>query len=160
MKDEASVVWILSCSLNLPNHVGLLVSLTNPHRKKSGRLHHTLPTLFAVLRGIVPCITWPARSPNLTPPDFFFLWVFGKYQVYRTPVRGLENLQRIILLLSTMSHYRCFITHGSRLNTGCTFPVPLMDAMLRFMERKVNRRPLSLLVAIGYIYIFVLVHKL
>ena len=30
-----------------------------------------------------------------------------------------------------------FITHG--LNTGWTFPVPVMEAMLRFMEHKVKK---------------------
>ena len=35
-------------------------------------------------------ITWPARSPDLTPPDFF-LWGFVKDQVYRTPVCDLAN---------------------------------------------------------------------
>ena len=30
-------------------------------------------------------ITWPARSPDITPPDFL-LWEFVKDQVYRTPV--------------------------------------------------------------------------
>ena len=38
-----------------------------------------------------------------------------------------------------MSHHWCFITHGSRWNTGCTFPVPLMKAMVRFMEHFIIR---------------------
>ncbi|KAJ4426428.1 hypothetical protein ANN_27242 [Periplaneta americana] len=42
-----------------------------------------------------PYITWPARSPDLTPPDFF-LWGFLKDQVYRTPVRDLADLQERI----------------------------------------------------------------
>ena len=60
----------------------------------------------------------------------------------------------------SMSHHRCFITHGSRLNTGCTFPVSLMEAMLRFMEHKVKKCQFSVFVAIGYIYRFVLVQQL
>ncbi|KAJ4442648.1 hypothetical protein ANN_04237 [Periplaneta americana] len=84
-----------------------------------------------------PYITWPARSPDLTPPDFF-LWGFVKDQVYRTPVRDLADLQERLMLLSTMLHHRCFITLGSRLNTGWIFPVPPMEAMLRFMEHKVQ----------------------
>ena len=36
-------------------------------------------------------ITWPARSRNLTSPEFF-LWGF-KDQVYRTPVYDLADLQ-------------------------------------------------------------------
>ena len=43
-----------------------------------------------------PYITWPARSPDLTPPDFFFLVGFVKGQVYRTPVRHLSDLKEII----------------------------------------------------------------
>ena len=39
-----------------------------------------------------------------------------------------------LMLLSIMSHNRCFITHGSRLNTGWTFPVTLMEAILSFIE--------------------------
>ncbi|KAJ4435559.1 hypothetical protein ANN_18175 [Periplaneta americana] len=42
-----------------------------------------------------PYITWPARSPDLTPPDFF-LWGFVKDQVYRTPVLDLADLQERI----------------------------------------------------------------
>ena len=34
-----------------------------------------------------------------------------------------------------MSHHRCFTTHGSRLNTDWTFPLALMEAILKFMER-------------------------
>ncbi|PSN49126.1 hypothetical protein C0J52_07244, partial [Blattella germanica] len=80
-------------------------------------------------------------SPDLTPPDFF-LWGFVKDHVYRTPVCDLADLQeRIFVLLSTMLHYRCFITLGSRLNTGWIFPVPPMEAMLRFMEHKVTKIP-------------------
>ena len=40
-----------------------------------------------------------------------------------------------------LSHHRCFITHGSRLNTGWIFPVSLMEAMLRLMEYKVQKIP-------------------
>ena len=43
-----------------------------------------------------PYITWPARSPDLTPPDYFFLWGFIKDQVYRTPVCDLADIQEII----------------------------------------------------------------
>ncbi|KAJ4429534.1 hypothetical protein ANN_21703 [Periplaneta americana] len=82
-----------------------------------------------------PYITWPARSPDLTPPDFF-LWGFVKDQVYRTPVRDYQTYKKEFMLLSTMLHHRCFITLGSRLNTGWIFPVSPMEAMLRFMEHK------------------------
>ena len=38
-----------------------------------------------------PYITWPARSPDLTPPDVF-LWGFVDNHVYRTPVCDLADL--------------------------------------------------------------------
>ncbi|PSN45947.1 hypothetical protein C0J52_16547 [Blattella germanica] len=58
-------------------------------------------------------------------------WTYGIWQTYK----------KELMLLSTMLHYRCFITLGSRLNTGWIFPVPLMEAMLRFMEHKVTKFP-------------------
>ena len=61
------------------------------------------------------------------------------------------------MLLSTMSHHRYFITHGSRLNTGWIFPVSLMEAMSRFVKHKVKNSQFSLFVAIGFVYRFVLV---
>ena len=86
-----------------------------------------------------PYITWLARSPDQTPPDFF-LWGFVKDQIYRTPIRGLANLQEriyaVIIHVITHTHTH-FTTHESKLNTGWTFPVPLMAAILRFMEHKV-----------------------
>ena len=42
-----------------------------------------------------PYVTWPARSPDLTPPDFF-LSGFVKDQVYRTPICDFAYLQEII----------------------------------------------------------------
>ncbi|PSN32267.1 hypothetical protein C0J52_28359 [Blattella germanica] len=52
-----------------------------------------------------------------------------------------QTYKKEFMLLSTMLHYRCFITLGSRLNTGWIFPVPPMGAMLRFMEHKVTKIP-------------------
>ena len=41
-------------------------------------------------------VEWPARSPDLTPCDFF-LWRYLKQKVYTLPVADLNNLrQRII----------------------------------------------------------------
>ena len=71
-----------------------------------------------------------------------------------------QNYKKEFILLSTMSHHRCLVTHGSRLNTGCTFPVPLMDNKSKFMEHKVKKIPFLLFVATGLINIFVLVQKL
>jgi hypothetical protein len=41
-------------------------------------------------------IVWPARSPDLTPLDFF-LWGFIKEQVYRTPAHTQDDLMRRLL---------------------------------------------------------------
>ena len=54
-----------------------------------------------ILRRTIACkmdrkrITWPARSPDLTPFDFF-RWGFVKDQVYRTPASDLLDLQERI----------------------------------------------------------------
>ena len=40
-------------------------------------------------------IPWPARSPDVTPLDFFF-WGFVKYQVFKTPVDDIDELKRRI----------------------------------------------------------------
>ena len=71
-----------------------------------------------------------------------------------------QTYKKEFMLLSTMSHHRCFITHGLRLNTDSTFPVPLMEAMLRFMEHKEKNSQFSLFIAVGFIYRFVLFQKL
>ena len=42
---------------------------------------------------IILYITWFAKSPELTPPDFFSLCGFVKDHVYRTPIRDLADLQ-------------------------------------------------------------------
>ena len=80
-----------------------------------------------------PYGTWPTRSPNLTPTDFF-LWGFVKDQVYRTPVRDLVDLQEIIYAAINSATPQMLRTHGSRLNASRT----LMKAMLRLMELKVK----------------------
>ena len=59
-----------------------------------------------------PYITWPVRSPDLTPPDFF-LWGFVKDQVYTTPVHDLADLQERIHaavnnVTPQMLHNTCF----------------------------------------------------
>ena len=104
-------------------------------------------------------ITWPARSPDLPPSDFFLLG-FVKDQVQRHQYVICQIYKKEFMLLSTMSHHRCFITHGSRAKAGRTFPVPLMETMLRFMEHKVKKSQFSVFVAIGFMYRFVLVQKL
>ena len=41
-------------------------------------------------------IPWPARSPDVTPLDFFF-WGYVKDRVYQTPIRDIEELKRKIV---------------------------------------------------------------
>ena len=84
-----------------------------------------------------PYITWPVRSPGLTPPDFSFGGLLRTRSTWHQYVI-CHTYKKEFMLLSTMSHHRWFITHGSRLFIGWTFPVPLMEAMLRFMEHKVT----------------------
>ena len=40
-------------------------------------------------------IEWPARSPDLTPLDFF-LWGYLKNKVYSQPIRDKEHLKEVI----------------------------------------------------------------
>ena len=40
-------------------------------------------------------IPWPARSPDVTPLDFFF-WGFVKGRVFKTPVHDIEDLKQRI----------------------------------------------------------------
>ena len=39
---------------------------------------------------------WPARSPNITPPDFF-LWGYVKDKVYSEEIRDIEHLKGVIV---------------------------------------------------------------
>jgi len=41
-------------------------------------------------------VPWPARSPDLTPMDFF-LWGYIKELVYRTPSQSVDDLKRRIV---------------------------------------------------------------
>jgi len=36
--------------------------------------------------------TWPSRSPDITPRDFF-LWRYVKHKVFSTPVSDITNLK-------------------------------------------------------------------
>ena len=47
---------------------------------------------------------WPARSPDLTPCDFF-LWGWAKEEVYRTKPRTMEQLEdRIRNVITNVPH--------------------------------------------------------
>ncbi|KAJ4432019.1 hypothetical protein ANN_20633 [Periplaneta americana] len=81
-----------------------------------------------------PYITWPARSPDLTPPDFF-LWGFVKDQVYRTPVRDLADLQERIY--AAVNNVTPQMLHNTWVEVEYRLDIlPPMEAMLRFMEHK------------------------
>ena len=71
-----------------------------------------------------------------------------------------QTYKKEFMLVSTMSHHRCFIIQRSRLNTGWTFSVPLMEAMLSFTEHKIKKILVFNLCSIGFIYRFILVQKL
>ena len=47
---------------------------------------------------------WPARSPDLTPSDFF-LWGWTKEEVYRAKPRTMEQLEdRILNVITNVPH--------------------------------------------------------
>ena len=45
--------------------------------------------------GRMDCIEWPARSPGMTPLDYF-LWGYLKDRVYKTKPRSLQELRQRI----------------------------------------------------------------
>ena len=63
-----------------PAHWGLIVRET---------LHAEFPDRWIGRDGP---IMWPARSPDITPLDFF-LWGYLKTKVFRTPVGSVEELK-------------------------------------------------------------------
>ena len=67
-----------------------------PHRAKRVRayLNRKCSNYWIGRQGPVD---WPARSPDLTPCDFF-LWGHIKAKVYATPVPNMEELRRRIKL--------------------------------------------------------------
>ena len=66
----------------------------NPHRKKSGMavVHEVFGTVISRFGDIA----WPARSPDLTVPDFF-LWGFLKDRVFRRRIMTIQELKQAIL---------------------------------------------------------------
>ena len=98
-----------------------------------------------ILRGTIPCnmdqktITIHHMACHITRPNttWFFpvgAWIRStghQYVIWQT-------YKKEFMLLSTMSFHRWFITHGARLNTSWTFTVPLMEAILWFMEHMVK----------------------
>jgi hypothetical protein len=48
-------------------------------------------------------ITWPLRSPDIKPLDFF-LWGYVKDIVYKTPLSSLDELKlRIVAVIKTVT---------------------------------------------------------
>ena len=66
-----------------PAHWGLMVRET---------LHAEFPDRWIGRDGP---IVWPARSPDITPLDFF-LWGYVKAKVFRTPVESVDELKERI----------------------------------------------------------------
>ena len=95
------------------------------------------------LRRRIPCkmdrkwITVHHMASQIT--RFFFLRCFVKNQSTGHQYVIWQTYKKQFMLLSTLPHLRCFITHGSRLNTNWTFPMPLKEAIFRFMEDKVKK---------------------
>ena len=56
------------------------------------KLNTELPVRWIGRRGSVE---WPARSPDLTPLDFFF-WGYLKNKVYATKIRDKDHLKEVI----------------------------------------------------------------
>jgi hypothetical protein len=88
---------------DLPNNtIWLQQDGVPPHYAINVRryLDHVLPGRWIRTRGPME---WPARSPNLTPLDFF-LWGYLKSKVYNNQPNNLEDLkqriQREIRLIS------------------------------------------------------------
>jgi len=55
-------------------------------------LDHNFPERWIGRDGPIP---WPARSPDLTPLDFY-LWGYVKHEVFKTPTRDLAELRQKI----------------------------------------------------------------
>ena len=66
------------------------------HYKKEVRhyLNENLPNRSIRRRG---SIEWPARSPDLTPLDFFF-WGVMKINVYTRKIKNLVHLKAVIVV--------------------------------------------------------------
>lgn len=63
------------------------------HRQVRAFLNTQLNGQWIGRRGL---IEWPARSPDLTPLDFF-LWGYIKSTIYKTPVQNIEDLRHRIV---------------------------------------------------------------
>jgi len=72
--------------------------------QKDGGTAHTSRRLLGILREMFQSrlislrgdIGWPARSPDLTPCDFFFLWGYLKAEVYKHRPQTLKALKDAI----------------------------------------------------------------
>ena len=74
------------------------LGINNPLFQQDGVTAYTTRQTMNILREMFPGriisrfgdIAWPARSPDLTAPDFF-LWGYLKGKVYRHHPRTLQN---------------------------------------------------------------------
>uniref|UniRef100_A0A914WR79 Transposase n=1 Tax=Plectus sambesii TaxID=2011161 RepID=A0A914WR79_9BILA len=67
----------------------------------------------------LPSMPWPARSPDLTPIDFFF-WGYVKSKVYTTPIRDLDELRERIVTaikgITVKTRYKAILGYRQRLH--------------------------------------------
>ena len=78
------------------------IDLTALHFQQDGATAHNARNSMAVVREIFGTVTsrfgdiaWPARSPDLTVPDFF-LWGFLKDRVFRRHIMTIQELKQAI----------------------------------------------------------------
>ena len=96
------------------------------------------------------------QMADLMPPNLF-MWRFIKNQ----PVCDLADFQERIY--AAVNNVTPQMLHNTwvEVEYRLDIPVPLMEAMLRFMEHELKTESLfSVFVGIGHIYRFVLVQKL
>ena len=88
-----------------------------------------------------------------------FLWAFVKDKVHRTPLRDMADLR--VRICAAINNVTPQMLHNTwiEVDTGLIVPVPLIEAMLRFMEHEVKNHSFHF-VAIGFIYRLLLFQKL
>ena len=105
--------FLLRGNVTADNYLHMLQTLVMPSLQRlptlpeffqqDGAPPHYATTVRQFLDGAFPgCwigragpITWPARSPDLTPCDYF-LWGYVKHEVYKTRIQSLNHLEQRI----------------------------------------------------------------
>jgi hypothetical protein len=103
MRREALDMWPTQCSLT-KSTVQRILRDNRMHAYHYTKVQHLLPEDYAPRVEFCTWLLeqhaenpfcWPARSPDLTPLDFF-LWGHVKNLVYRVPVNNLDTLRNRI----------------------------------------------------------------